>query len=205
MVEDGTTAARRGRRVTVARGSNGRAEVAIVPTTQPKANDFVRQVHRHHDAIPGGFAWFCLAAVVGGLVRGVAIFGRPTNRNNDDVQTVEALRVASDGTPNVCSALLAAGANAAKAIGARRVITYTLSAESGASLRGAGWTCTDANTGRSWWASGKSRTPAVDRPHMSESKARWERQFRADRVAYDWPNEAPRAEAVGLFSDEGQP
>src|SRR5690242_12539991 len=80
--------------------------VAIVPTTLPKANAFVQRHHRHHAPIPGGFGWFCVAAVVDGTVRGVAIAGRPTNRNNDDGQTVEVLRVAADGTPNVPSALL---------------------------------------------------------------------------------------------------
>jgi hypothetical protein len=111
-----------------------------------------------------------------GKIVGVAIAGRPTNRNNDDRQTVEVLRVATDGTPNACSALLGACARAAKAIGAARVITYTLSVETGASLRGAGWTL-EAHTGRSWWNKGSTRTRAVDRPHMEIPKHRWAKHF----------------------------
>ncbi len=156
----------------------GQARIDVVPTTQPKANAFVARLHRHHGALPGGFAWWCVAAVVDGRTVGVAIAGRPTNRNNDDGQTVEVLRVATDGTPNACSALLGACARAAKAIGARRIITYTLTSETGASLRGAGWVCECGDTGKSWWMHTGTRTPAREREHMSQSKARWGLVFR---------------------------
>ena len=159
----------------------GQRIVSVVPTTLPKANEYVKRLHRHHAPIPGGFGWFCVAAVVDGTVRGVAIAGRPTNRNNDDGQTVEVLRVAADGTPNVPSALLGACARAAKAIGASRIITYTLQSESGSSLRGAGWV-READGITSWWThpgkDGNGRVPAVDRPHMAEAKVRWAVNFR---------------------------
>lgn len=154
------------------------SRVDIVPLTLPAANAVVTRLHRHHAAIPGGFSWFCCGAVVDGQLVGCAIAGRPTNRNNDDGQTVEVLRLASDGTANVCSALLGACARAAKAIGASRIITYTLSTESGISLRGAGWICEDADTGKSWWGHAGSRTPAVIREHLSVGKARWALHFR---------------------------
>ncbi len=157
----------------------GRLAVDVVPTTLPKANALVAKWHRHHAPIPGGFGWWCVAAVVDGTVVGVAIAGRPTNRNNDDGQTVEVLRLATDGTPNACSALLGACARAAKAIGARRAITYTLSEESGASLRGAGWVCECEDTGRSWWTHEGTRPPAVKRDHMERTKARWSVVFRS--------------------------
>lgn len=159
-----------------------RQVVEIVPTTLPAANAFVEREHRHHAKIPGGFSWYCVAAVVDGTVRGVAIAGRPTNRNNDDGQTVEVLRVATDGTPNTPSALLGACARAAKAIGASRVITYTLDSEGGASLRGAGWAC-DRTGIRSFWHTGSSRTRAVARPHMNQTKCRWGVAFR-EPIAY---------------------
>lgn len=171
----------------------GQAAVLVVPTTLPKANAYVAKLHRHHAALPGGFAWWCVAAVVDGTVRGVAIAGRPTNRNNDDGQTVEVLRVAADGTPNVPSALLGACARAAKAVGARRIITYTLTSESGASLRGAGWTCECGDTGKSWWTHAGTRTPAVEREHMGQSKARWGLTFR-DAVRVDAPTQSADAE-----------
>lgn len=151
--------------------------VDIVPITLPVANRYVLMLHRHHAEMPGGFGWFCIAGVVDGTVRGVAIAGRPTNRNNDDGQTVEVLRVATDGTPNVPSALLGACGRAAKAVGASRCITYTLDEESGSSLRAVGW-AREADGIESWWHTGASRTRGVDRPHMDSKKVRWALHFR---------------------------
>ena len=182
--------------------SRVQTRVRVVPLTLPKANECVSAWHRHHAEIPGGFAWFCVGAVAGGDLVGVAIAGRPTNRNNDDGQTVEVLRVATNGHPNACSALLGSCARAAKAIGARRVITYTLSDESGASLRGAGWTLECADTGKSWWATGDTRPRAVDRAHMATHKARWAKNF-GDAVPYSKPKrpEGP-ARQVSLFPEQ---
>ena len=52
---------------------------------------------------------------------------------------LEVTRVATDGTPNACSLLYAAAWQATKALGYRRLLTYTQRGESGASLRAAGW------------------------------------------------------------------
>jgi hypothetical protein len=153
--------------------------------TLPKANELVRRLHRHHAPIPGGFAWWAVGAVADGHLVGCAIAGRPTNRNNDDTQTVEVLRVATDGTPNAPSALLGACVRAARAIGAARIITYTLDTESGTSLRGAGWV-READGIESWWTHPGSRTPAVDRPHMAAKKVRWG-VYLQDPVAYQLP------------------
>lgn len=157
--------------------------VEVVPLTLPAANRFIKRHHRHHGELPGGFAWWAVGAVADGRIVGVALAGRPTNRNNDDGQTVEVQRVASDGTRNVCSALYGACARAAKAIGARRIITYTLDSETGASLRGAGW-MREADGIKSWWTHAGSRAPAIDRPHMGEMKVRWGLTWR-DAVTYE--------------------
>jgi hypothetical protein len=58
-----------------------------------------------------------------------AICGRPTNRNNDDGQTVEVIRLASDGTRNACSFLYGASARVAREMGASLILTYTLESE----------------------------------------------------------------------------
>jgi len=170
--------------------------ITIVPLTLPEANRLVTKWHRHHAAIPGGFGWFCCGAVADGRLVGCAIAGRPTNRNNDDRQTVEVLRLATDGTANACSALLGACARAAKAIGARRILTYTLTVESGISLRGAGWVCEDSDTGKSWWGHAGSRTPAVNREHLAVGKCRWALSFR-DAVDYA-PIEQTETQVGGL-------
>lgn len=72
---------------------------------------------------------------------GVAIVGRPTARMLDDGWTVEVTRLATDGAHNACSILYAAAWRAARAMGYRRCVTFTLPEEGGASLRGAGWRC----------------------------------------------------------------
>lgn len=176
----------------------------VVPVTLPVANAAVTRWHRHHAPIPGGFAWFCIGAVSNGRIVGVAICGRPTNRNNDNRQTVEVLRLATDGTINACSALLGASARAAQAIGAHRIITYTLTEESGTSLRGAGWTCECADTGKSWWTHGTTRPVAVDREHMAKSKSRWSRVFRdpVDIIAEGELPSGPVEVQAGLFGGE---
>ena len=161
----------------------------LVPLTLPAANAFIDLHHRHHAALPGGFAWWAVGAVADGLLVGVALAGRPTNRNNDDGQTVEVQRVATDGAPNACSALYGACQRAAKAIGAARIITYTLDSETGASLRGVGWV-REVEGITSWWTHRggveKGRTPAVDRPHMREGKVRWACHFR-EPITFEIP------------------
>jgi hypothetical protein len=163
----------------------------VVPLTFPQANECVRMWHRHHAPLPGGFAWYCVGAVEDGVVCAAAICGRPTNRNNDDGQTVEVIRLASDGTPNACSMLYGAAARVARELGCSRVITYTLESESGSSLRAAGWN-RDKDGIASWWTHNASRTPAVTRDHMNERKVRWSVTFR-EPTAYELPN-------VGLFA-----
>ena len=183
----------------------GQHRVDVIPTTFPKANAYVETLHRHHAAMPPGFAWFCLAAVCRARVVGVAISGRPTNRNNDNGQTVELLRLATDGTPNAPSALLGACARVARAMGASRIITYTLTAESGSSLRGAGWVCECADTGRSWWSHSGSRTGAIEREHMTINKARWGISIR-EPISVDWePHEARpcEQEVLALYNPGG--
>jgi len=79
------------------------------------------------------------AAGEDGVLRGIAIAGRPVARMYDDGQTLEVTRVTADGTPHACSMLYAACWRAAKALGYTRIVSYTQSGESGSSLRGAGW------------------------------------------------------------------
>lgn len=146
----------------------------VKPITIPVANTFIEEHHRHHGPLPGGFAWFCVGAILeDGRLVGVAVAGRPTNRNNDDGWTIEVLRLATDGTMNAPSLLLGACARAGRAIGARRIVTYTLDDETGASLRGAGWV-RSASGIRSWWWHAGARKPAIQREHFERTKSRWE-------------------------------
>jgi hypothetical protein len=144
--------------------------LTVVPCTLAEANAFVVQHHRHHGKVRGHK--FSLAVADEAGVRGVAIVGRPVSRMLDNGWTLEVTRVATDGCPNACSALYGAAWRATKALGYRRLVTYTLPEESGASLRGAGWMCVGEAGGGSW--SRESR-PRVDM-HPTQVKLRWEAQ-----------------------------
>lgn len=117
------------------------SKLIIRPITLKDANAFVGQEHRHHPPMVGHK--FSISVVdEDGTLRGVAIAGRPVSRMLDDGLHLEVLRVATDGTPNACSALYGAVARAGKSMGYPRenIITYTLASEPGTSLRASGWT-----------------------------------------------------------------
>jgi len=117
-----------------------------------------------------GGGLFAVACSDGEKLVGVAIVGRPVARHNNDGWTAEVTRVATDGTRNACSRLYGAAWRACRALGYKRLITYTLKDESGASLRAAGWRVVAEVSGGSW--SRKNR-PRVDR-HPLQAKLRWE-------------------------------
>ena len=140
----------------------------LVPITLREANRFVEQHHRHHQ--PSRGCRFCVAVAQAGEVLGVAIITRPVARRLDDGWTAEVSRVATDGTRNACSKLYGAAWRAARSLGFRRLITYTLPEEGGASLRGAGWRCVGEAGGGSW---SRRDRPRVDL-HPLQQKLRWE-------------------------------
>jgi hypothetical protein len=140
----------------------------LSPITLREARAFVERVHRHHRPPQGGL--FAVAAAEGETVRAVAIVGRPTARLLDDGWTAEVTRLASDGARNACSMLYAAAWRAARALGYRRLVTYTLPEEGGASLRAAGWVVKYETKGDDWNRAGR---PRVDL-HAYQRKLRWE-------------------------------
>ena len=141
----------------------------LVPITQREAFAYVERLHRHHKPPRGSV--FQLGAAKDGEIVGVAIVGRPVARGMQDGWTLEVNRCCTDGTRNACSFLYGAAWRVAKALGYRKLITYTLPEEGGASLRGAGWTVVGEVYARSW--SCKTR-PRVDLYPLQE-KLRWER------------------------------
>jgi hypothetical protein len=103
----------------------------LVPCSIADARALVKQHHRHHPPPVSGL--FAVAVSRAGRVVGVAIVGRPVARALQDGWTAEVTRVATDGTKNACSMLYGACWRAARALGYRRLGTYTLSGEGGAS------------------------------------------------------------------------
>lgn len=142
--------------------------LALCPVTIADARAFVARVHRHHRPPAGGL--FAVAVARGESIAGVAIVGRPVARHRNDGWTCEVTRCCTDGTPNACSMLYGAAWRAARALGWRRLITYTLSSEPGTSLRAAGWRVIGETEGRSWNRPSRPRLDA----HPLDVKTIWE-------------------------------
>lgn len=143
--------------------------MALVPLELSDANEFVARHHRHHRAVVGHK--FSIGAMLGDVLVGVAIVGRPVSRHRQDGWTLEVTRLCTDGTKNACSFLYGACARAAFALGFRKIGTYILSSEPGTSLQAAGWRLIGERGGGSW--SVPSR-PRVDK-HPTISKLLYER------------------------------
>ena len=110
----------------------------LCPITLKTAQDFVREHHRHND--PGQGHKFSIWLTADGALIGVVVCGRPIARAFDDGFTAEITRCCVlENKPNANSKLYAAALRAAKAMGYRRIYTYTLPSECGASLKAAGF------------------------------------------------------------------
>lgn len=136
----------------------------VVPTPYQTACDVIAGWHRHHRPPPGHMASF--AVYDGCRLCGVAMVGRPVNPHLQAQGWLEVVRVATDGTPNACSALY--GAVVRWVRGLNRIIvragglpfvgikTYILGTETGSSLRAANFTedelppDSSARRGRTW-------------------------------------------------------
>lgn len=139
-----------------------------VPLTLREARAYVEREHRHHRPPQGGL--FAIGAAEGDTVVGVVIVGMPVARMLADGYTCEVTRLATDGSRNACSLLYRAAWRAARAMGYRRLVTYTLPEEGGSSLRGAGFTLIGEAGGGTWNRDGR---PRVDL-HPTQVKFRWE-------------------------------
>jgi len=143
----------------------------VEPCTIQRAREIVREYHRHNRPPLGGL--FALSAVLDGRVIGVAIVGRPCARALQDGYKAEVTRTCTlpNAPKGTVSFLYAACRRAAIALGYRKLYTYTLQSESGASLRGAGWKReAELKARKGWDAPSRHRGPGtVD----GVAKVRW--------------------------------
>ena len=122
----------------------------LAPVSFREACSFVADHHRHHKP-PRGHKFSVGVADEEGVLRGVAMVGRPVARHYDDGLTLEVNRTATDGTENANSMLYGAAWRAAKALGYSRLITYTQEGEAGSSLKAAGWRVLGELRARKGW------------------------------------------------------
>ena len=144
----------------------------VAPITFREASEYINSHHRHHKATVG--CKFCISIVDDkGEIHGVAVCGRPVSRKLDDGLTLEVNRVCSDGTRNVCSMLYGASCRIAREMGYRRVITYTLVSENGASLKASNFTC-EGEAGGTHWTGSRNRGQTLP----AEMKNRWVKEIK---------------------------
>ncbi len=148
--------------------------VTIIPCAIDEANEYVANFHRHNK--PVTMARFAVGASDGKNLVGVAIVGLPVARMLMDGFTVEVVRccVVDDAPKGTPSALYAACWRAAKAMGWRRLVTYTLQSESGSSLRGAGWKVVAELEPRGDASQWTNRPGREWQPVVGQAKFRWE-------------------------------
>lgn len=155
------------------------SRLTIVPMTLREANEFVQSFHRHsgRTARDGGkFAIGCVDDE--GELWGVAIVGRPLARMLDDSFTAEVTRtcVKPKAPPNVNSLLYGRCWRIWQQMGGRRLVTYTLQSESGASLKGAGWKIAGVSKGhaKGWARKDSEHVKRTWQPIFGQDKFRWE-------------------------------
>lgn len=131
----------------------------IAPLSKTTARQFIQEHHRHNEAPSQMQVAFAIGLLDdSGDIVGVATAGRPVARLLDDGETLEVSRVCVlENQKNANSMLYGAIRRAAKALGYRRLITYTLPDESGASLRAVGFADPIDIRIRSWQDGSKVR------------------------------------------------
>lgn len=142
----------------------------IRPCTFEMAKNYVAENHRHRKP-PVGHK-FSIACYDGERLCGVVMVGRPVSRYLDDGLTLEVNRCCTDGTRNACTALYGAAIRAAKALGYKRIYTYTLQSEPGTSLKASNWVC-DGKAGGTHWTGKRYSTPS----ELDEMKVRWHKDL----------------------------
>lgn len=145
----------------------------IRPVDFQTARSFVRENHRHNKP-PAGHK-FSIGCYDGDRLCGVAMVGRPVGRYLDDGLTLEVNRCCTDGTRNACSMLYGAAWRAAKALGYKRIFTYTRQSENGASLRASNWIC-DGEAGGTHWTGQRYEQMEMLEVIYDEKKIRWHKE-----------------------------
>ena len=154
----------------------------VKPLSLAEANRFIIEHHRHHGKVQGHK--FSIGCIEDGNLVGVACVGRPVARGADDGQTLEVTRLCTDGSRNVCSFLYSRCARIAKEMGYRKIITYILEEENGASLRASSWTVDQKETKGHTWDTPSRRREVVEVNLFGEkvkyptsNKQRWKKDL----------------------------
>ena len=149
--------------------------IELRPLTLKAAREWVAERHSHHTA-PVGHLWSIGAYVDDALV-GCVVVSRPVAPALQEQGCLEVTRLCTDGYPNAASRLLGAAWGAAKAMGCRRLVSYTRDDEGGTSYRAAGWLAVATTKGREWTSGNKEARwlPGMYQPSSEvRDRVRWE-------------------------------
>jgi hypothetical protein len=150
-----------------------------VPISLKEANNFVESFHRHNGRTSKDGGKFAVGASCNGELVGVAIVGNPISATFMDGFTGEVLRtcVRPDAPRNTNSFLYGTCWRVWRAMGGRRLVTYTLQTESGESLKGAGWKLVAEvkPTEDGWRKNDHLNNRRKWQPVMGQLKFRWEK------------------------------
>ena len=119
-----------------------------IPIELKDANEFVDRLHRHHNSVHRDK--FRVGCEADGHLVGIVQLARPVSRILDDGNTIEVVRLCTDGTKDVCSFLYSRAARIAREMGYTKIITYILDSESGISLKACGWHKETDTKGHNW-------------------------------------------------------
>lgn len=166
------------------REKSGRIDIR--PGTLAEGNRLVAKWHRHHK--PLKVHRFCIVAERKGVVLGAAIVCNPVAPGLQDGRTWEVRRLVTPGLRTdrrcwgVASALLRAAWSASKALGVRRLVSYTRVDEPGYCYAAAGWVRSAEVRGRGWNSGNKGQRwlPNVYEPTTEiVDRMRWEAPIKA--------------------------
>jgi hypothetical protein len=182
----------------------------IVPTTLRKANDFVAVYHRHSLRTARNGGKFAIAVADGNRIVGIAIVGNPLSATLMDGFTAEVLRtcVLPDAPRNCNSLLYGACRRIWFEMGGRKLMTYTLTKESGASLRGSGWekVATIKGHNTATWGKNDHLQTRQTQEIYREPKYRWETINEKNSIGVlNWPTpvnalEKDQTSIIDIFS-----
>lgn len=179
--------------------------LSVFPCTLRKANDFIEVYHRHSVRTSRDGGKFAIGVRSDDRVVGVAIVGNPVSASLMDGFTAEVLRacVLPESPRNCNSLLYGACRRVWFAMGGAKIITYTLTEESGVSLRASGWVMAAEIRGHDVKTWGKrDHLKRQEQLVYAKAKRRWESvNKKVLPVAVAWPEKVDGIRLGGLFDD----
>jgi len=148
--------------------------ILLQPVTQREAWNIIDEWHSHHKPPVGSL--YQIGAYFDGFSVGVVVVGRPVS-GGLPWPILEVTRLCTNGHKNAASRLLGAAWCAARAMGCRRMVSYTRDDERGTCCQAASWLKCAEVKGRPWNTGNKANRwlPGMYQPTTEiVDRVRWE-------------------------------